>query len=263
VWDVRVSPTVVSASAQLALEQSLLAQCASMDRMHLAILWQSEPALVVSQTDRNLPQFAEAVRCAAAEGWPVSVRSTGGTAVALVPGVVNVGLIAPWRATRPSLEQGFELVCAPLITALARFGVTASIGSAPQAFCDGRFNVLVGARKIAGTSQRHASQGAGGALLIHAAVLVDADPASLTAVVARFYDRAGRATHLDATTVTSLSQCVSHPGAGDLPRKFVATLSDVLTQKAGNIRSLSTCRSRKSHPRDSRDEAESAHRPTR
>jgi len=235
-----VSPTLVSASAQLALEQSLLAQCASMDRIPLAILWQSEPALVVSQTDRNLPQFAEAAHCAAAEGWPVSVRSTGGTAVALVPGVVNVGLIAPWRVARPSLEQGFELVCAPLIIALARFGVTASTGSAPQAFCDGRFNVLVGARKIAGTSQRHASQGTGGALLIHAAVLVDANPASLTAVVTRFYERAGRATHLDAATVTSLSQCVSHSGACDLPRKFVATLSDVLTQKAGNVRSLST-----------------------
>ena len=226
----RVSPIPLEAAAQLELERSLLAQCASLARRPLVLLWQSEPALIVSQADGNLPRFAEAARCAANEGWPVSVRSTGGSAVALVPGVVNVGMILPWRAARPSLEQSFELVCTPLIDTLARFGVAARTGSAPRAFCDGRFNVLVGSRKIAGTSQRHAVNGQGGAVLVHAAVLVDADPGELTAVVTRFYERAGRATQLDDRSVTALAEHVSPPGAGDLPRKFVAALAEVLTR---------------------------------
>jgi lipoate-protein ligase A len=227
-WDIRVRPGFANAADQLALEQSLLAEPGAAERPPLASIWESEPALVVSQSDRHLPRFADAVRQVENDGWPVSVRSTGGSAVPLAPGVVNVGLIASWNGDRPTLDTGFRLLCGPLIAALHSLGITTGTGRAPRAFCDGRWNILVGVRKIAGTSQRQASREKRGAVLLHAAVMIDADPVALTNVVARFYEAAGDPRELDADAVTSLAQVLAAPIAVDPRAAFIAALSSVL-----------------------------------
>ncbi len=257
-WNVQVAPGLVDADRQLEQEQQLLANFAQTNQAPLAMIWQSAPALIASQADRNLPRFQDAVQRCAAEGWPVYVRSSGGSAVALAPGVVNIGLIVAWSAVRPSIEQGFQMICTALIGTLARFGVGAHTGNAPGSFCDGRCNVLVNGRKIAGTSQRHASRGSRGALLVHATIVVDAAPALLTSAVARFYESAGSSKNLRADTVTSLaaeflrtspipmsdlqpmtgrkSRGTAHDLRPDLPGSFIATLSDELANSSTTIR---------------------------
>lgn len=114
--------------------------------------------------------------------------------------------------------------------ALGRFGIESETGRAPRAFCNGRFNVLIGNRKVAGASQRVASRGTHGAVLLHASVLVDADPVSLTAIVARFYELAGVAKRFDAAAVTSLAECLPSPFTGNLGNAFIAALANELTK---------------------------------
>ena len=209
----------------LALEQALLAEFTAAELPPRTVIWDSKPALIVSPADRQLPRYENAANTAAVDGWPVSVRSTGGSAVALGPGVVNVSIITSWRGSPPSLAAGYDLICSPIVAALARFGVTATIGPAPGSFCDGRFNILVDGRKIAGTAQRRSVRGGGGGLLTHAMVIVDANPALLTAVVAKFYERAGSDRKFDAASVTSLAQCLPKKFVGDLRAEFIASLS--------------------------------------
>ncbi len=228
-WEVLSVPGLVNAASQLAQEHELAVERALTDGPPLAIVWRSEPALIVTQSERHLPQFEQAARLASEEGWPVCVRSTGGSAVALTPGVVNLGLILPWCESRPTLEAGFALICDPVIRALERFDVAAGTGSAPGSFCDGRYNVLVGARKIAGTSQRHFTRSKRGSLLLHATVIVDADPGELTDAVAKFYARAGGQRDLDAASVTSLARCLGGSASAELPQAFAEVLSDVLS----------------------------------
>jgi lipoate-protein ligase A len=229
-WDIRIRPGLTPAASQLVHEQALLDLCASTDHQPVALIWESEPALVVSQSDRHLPRFAAAVEQAAAAGWPVAVRTTGGSAVPLAPGIINVGLIAPWRSVRPTLDLAFQLLCGVLIDALGSLGITATTGRAPRAFCDGRWNVLVGDRKVAGTSQRQSSAGAGGAVLLHAAVMLDADPVLLTAAVGRFYETAGQRVDLSAEAMSSLANLRPEPPAGDLKAAFVAALANELAR---------------------------------
>jgi lipoate-protein ligase A len=227
-WDIRVRSGFANAAEQLAHEQTLLAEHASAERTPFASIWESEPALVVSQSDRHLPRFADAVREVENDGWPVSVRSTGGSAVPLAPGVVNVGLIASWNGDRPTLDAGFKQLCGPLIKALGSLGITAGTGRAPRSFCDGRWNILVASRKIAGTSQRQTSIGKRGAVLMHAAVMIDADPLLFTNVVARFYEVAGDPRLLDAEAVISLKRVLATPTAFDPRAAFITALSSVL-----------------------------------
>jgi lipoate-protein ligase A len=229
-WDIQIRSGLTAPSTQLAHEQEMLAHCAATDHRPVALIWESGPALVVSQSDRHLPFFSAAVEQSEAAGWPVTVRTSGGTAVPLAPGVINLGLIASWRSVRPTLDAAFQLLCGLLIAAMGDLGVTATIGRAPRAFCDGRCNILVGNRKIAGTSQRQSSLGTRGALLLHAAVVLDADPAMLTAVVARFYEAAGRRVDLSAQAVSSLASVQGRSLAGGLKGAFIAALAKELAK---------------------------------
>jgi len=200
---------LTAASEHLAREQQLLDEYAAGDHPRKRLVWESERALVVSQLDTHLPRFMDAMRASAAEGWPVTLRKTGGSAVAIGPGVVNFSVVDSWRGTQPTLAYGFDLVCTPVIRALAHLGVTGTTGAAPGAFCDGKYNVLVDGRKIAGTAQRCTRRGPGGALLAQAMLIVDADPAELTSAVARFYERAGSDRTFDARAVTSIERCLA------------------------------------------------------
>ena len=202
----------------------MLEEHATASRARSALLWECEQALVVSQLDTLLPQFEDAARNSAHDGWPVAVRKTGGSAVAIGPGVLNFSVIESWRGTPPALAHGFDLVCAPIIRALAQLGVTGTIGAAPGSFCDGRYNVLVDRRKIAGTAQRRTKRGEGGALLAHALILIDADPGELTGVVQSFYVRAGGGRQFDASVVTSLHECRGNRGDRDLLADFAQSL---------------------------------------
>lgn len=208
----------------LALEQSLLAEFTAHTLPARTLVWESQPVLVVSPSDRQLPRFANAANASAIDGWPVAVRTSGGSAVPLGPGVLCYTVLNSWSGSPPALAHGYELVCKPIVGALAHFGLSATIGSAHGSFCDGKYNVLVNGRKIAGTAQRRTARADGGALLSHAAIIVDADPAVLTAVVSKFYERAGSDRKFIAASVTSLRQCLPK-FKGDLRAELIAALS--------------------------------------
>jgi lipoate-protein ligase A len=221
----------VNIAAQLDEERHCATRLRHESGQPLAFIWQAKPCIVVSVQDSQLPQFASSALMSAEAGWPVQIRSTGGTAVALAPGVVNITLIQQWQGTRPSLTQGFDLICGIAIECLAHFGVAAVTGSAPRAFCDGRFNVLVAGRKIVGTAQRQIGGADRGATLLHATALIDTDVTRLTAAVNAFYAAAGASRAHDADAAVALSDCAPGPKSTDLVRDFIVRIKRTLAPR--------------------------------
>ena len=162
-----------------------------------ARVWENARCLVVARSDQRLPRFAAAATALAAAGWPVVVRESGGSAVPQGPGILSLSLaFRPAPDARCSIESIYDALCGPLESALARLGVASTRGEVPSAFCDGRYDVAVLGRKIAGTAQRWRAGPAGpsperGAVLAHALLLVDVERAEATDAVNRFYAAAG------------------------------------------------------------------------
>jgi lipoate-protein ligase A len=184
-----------------------------------ARVWENARCLVVARADRRLPRFAEACAALAAEGWPVAVRESGGTAVAHGAGVLSLSLaFRPPPAVPCTLESTYDALCAPIEDALASLGVAAQRGEVKGAFCDGRYDLAVLGRKLAGTAQRWRAGPGGpaperGAVLAHAVLLVDADRAGLAAAIDRFYAAAGSARRCDAGASITLREALSAAGS--------------------------------------------------
>jgi octanoyl-[GcvH]:protein N-octanoyltransferase len=204
-------------------------------------LWVNRQSIAISRQDTRLPEFADAAAAMAAAGWPVLVRETGGSAVALDPGILNLSMVLPRSllADQPgtSLELVYSLLCQPIRQALSTLNIHSAFDSVPGAFCDGRFNLVVNGKKIAGTAQvwrgnrgGRAANG-GGYVMAQAALLVDVDPQTVTEAVNRFYRLAGKPTRFASTDIISLRECISRR---DQPAAPTSSLVDRIRETIFN-----------------------------
>ena len=144
------------------------------------------------------------------------------------PGVLNISLV--WRSdgTTPSGTDAIYLdLCNGLVAALARLDIVATPETVQGSFCDGRFNLAVGGRKLVGTAQSWRRVGRVPVALAHAVILATCDAALLMERANAFEAAAGSGRRYRANAVTTVAQswCDAHgqaaPAFGTAGAAFV------------------------------------------
>lgn len=161
----------------------LLGEGRAIDRVRL---WTNSRCLVTTRRFARMDRFAEAAAASSARGWPVFVRASGGTTVVHRPGILNFSVydIAPAEAI--DITTRFEHFTRRLIAGFADVGVTAETGSIAGSYCDGRFNIVSGGQKIAGTACLVRKRGGRIGVLAHAAISIDGDTHADLAAITEF-----------------------------------------------------------------------------
>ena len=171
------------------LQQAILEEVASGERVPTALIWSSSPYVGATRPETRLEGFAGAAESVEDLGFPVLVRNSGGGAVAANRGSLSFSLTMPVRDLRHGLyeryAQGVELVA----SALRKLGVEAEGGEVEGEFCPGAYSVRSGGErgvKHAGLAQRVTRRAA----RLEALVLVE-DTAPVREALARFYGGLG------------------------------------------------------------------------
>lgn len=228
-----------SIESALRMEGSLLEErkCQSNEPDEVRI-WATRRALVAPFSYHKKHRFAQAVRVSAERGWPVAVRKSGGGVTPQGPGILNVSLGLMTCPRRPvSINQAYELLTRPIIEALADLGIVADCKPVPDSFCDGRFNIAVGDRKLVGTAQRRTAvsqerQQSG--ILAHALILFDVDAEATSSAINDFQEFLGEPSDFRATAQTSISELLGEVGremslasfASELHRRYRVSLDE-------------------------------------
>ncbi|HLU04554.1 MAG TPA: lipoate--protein ligase family protein [Advenella sp.] len=162
----------------------------------LAVIHQAGQGISVPRSYQRNPHFEAASRQLAATGLPVDVRLSGGGVVPQAAGVINLHLAYPVQATYPlqQVDTHYLGLCELIARVLAVYGIYATPEPVQGSFCDGRFNLAVAGKKIAGTAQywrrnKTPETTAGRpafSVLSHAVILVNADSTALTDMANRF-----------------------------------------------------------------------------
>jgi lipoate-protein ligase A len=197
----------------------------------VAHLWEAPLGLVAPRSYRRYAQLAQVQADFARHGVAVELRPSGGGVVPQGPGILNMSLAFPVSQPIGSLSDAiYRRLCAILQTALAGLGVRAAPLAVAGSFCDGRYNLAVGGRKIAGAAQYWRRRGANGhAVLAHAVLLVDADPVAATGLANAFEAALGSGRAYDPDAVTSVA--LSVPGNdADSDRGLSSIVRGVLLQ---------------------------------
>ncbi len=177
------------------------------------LLWRpQEAALVMPQRMSRLAGFADAASECQALGWPIALRDSGGEPVPQSPAVLNVALVyalPPRESELSRIENAYLRFCQPMLDWLADMGLEGRLGEVEGAFCDGRYNVTLEARKLVGTAQRWRRRRDDGrhVVLAHAAVLMENQREPMVAVVNAFYQGCGLENRCRASSHIALEEC--------------------------------------------------------
>lgn len=153
----------------------------------LAHIWRHPSAMVLGLRDRRLPRAEQAMASLRSQGVSVAVRNSGGAAVPLDAGVVNLSLIYPNDGTgrldfRPDFMRMAELIA----SAVRRWSERTLPGEIKGAYCPGEFDLSIGGRKFCGIAQRRQLKGT----VVSAFVVVEGSGAARGNQALTFYQAA-------------------------------------------------------------------------
>lgn len=208
----------------IASEAQWMASAAAEARAQ-AHLWEGVPGWVVPRSYSRAPGWAT-------RSLPLQVRASGGGLVPQGPGLTNLSLV--WRSGAAAIASDaiYRALCDRLQAALAQLGVAAAAQAIERSFCDGRYNLAVDGRKIAGTAQAWRRIDGQPVVLAHAVLIVDADVEALTAEANAIEEALGQPRRYRASAVTSIARawCARH-GKPHAPADFARTVRAAVAER--------------------------------
>ncbi|WP_179031509.1 lipoate--protein ligase family protein [Paenibacillus kribbensis] len=197
-------------------------------------LWRHPAALVIGHRDRRLPYAPQAMERVRSAGTSVCVRPSGGAAVMLDRGVLNLSLILPNPQRAISLNEDFRLMAGLIADALAPWSAEAQTGEITGSFCPGDYDVSVRGRKFCGIAQRRQAK----AYIITAFVMIEGSGAERAQAVQQFYAAAAGDTpagalqpdypRVNPATMGSLAELAGVPSV----EAYTASLRQVIESRA-------------------------------
>ncbi|WP_440116088.1 lipoate--protein ligase family protein [Paenibacillus sp. QZ-Y1] len=201
--------------------------CRRVGEGHLPVahIWRHPAAFVAGLRDRKLPQAVEAMEQIRSQGTAVCVRPSGGAAVPLNPGVVNVSLILPNPGRAINIHDDFREMASLIAESLTPWSSQAQTGEIEGAFCPGDYDVSVRGLKFCGIAQRRQAK----AYIITAFIIVEGQGDQLAADVSKFYQNAAGGTSegypdVRPGTMASLQELAGVPSTAAYTASWVRTL---------------------------------------
>lgn len=197
-------------------------------------IWRHEKAIVLGLRDRRLPNIGQAMEWLRLHGYQVGVRNSGGAAVSLDPGIVNVSIVMPNPTGRLEFKEDFELMYALIRESFAKLGLVAEKGEVQGSYCPGDYDVSVGGRKLCGISQRRQTK----AYIVNAFISAEGHAIRRGELIRSFYELAsGGEEHADVPRVEPgmMATLAELKGSAASVRNLVHSLTATLTEWGGVV----------------------------
>ncbi|WP_307892783.1 lipoate--protein ligase family protein [Bacillus swezeyi] len=116
--------------------------------------WVHHDTIVLGIQDTRLPYLQEGISFLEESGYKVIVRNSGGLAVVLDSGVLNVSLIFQDKKNGIDIDRGYEAMFELIKRILSPYGKEVKAYEITGSYCPGSYDLSIGGKKFAGISQR-------------------------------------------------------------------------------------------------------------
>jgi octanoyl-[GcvH]:protein N-octanoyltransferase len=178
-------------------------------------IWQHPKAFVLGLRDRQLPYIKQAISWLESNGNIVAVRNSGGAAVPLDAGVVNISLVMPKPNHTINFRDDFETMIELLRESLLPWTSAIQVGEIKGGYCPGDYDLSIKGLKFCGIAQRRQTN----AFVVQAFVNVEGLGSNRASLVRTFYEIAanGETTVpyplVEPNRTSSLQELVNMPSA--------------------------------------------------
>lgn len=121
--------------------------------------WVHHNTIVLGIQDTRLPFLQEGLRFFKSKGYQSIVRNSGGLAVVLDEGVLNISLIFPEVEKGIDINRGYDTMWELIQRMFADFPLEIEAREIVGSYCPGSYDLSIGGKKFAGISQRRLKKG--------------------------------------------------------------------------------------------------------
>src|SRR3954470_3334350 len=121
--------------------------------------WVHHNTIVLGIQDSRLPFLQDGIQFLKEQGYQSIVRNSGGLAVVLDQGVLNISLIFPEAEKGIDINRGYETMWQLIQNMFADFPQQIEAGEIIGSYCPGSYDLSINGKKFAGISQRRLKKG--------------------------------------------------------------------------------------------------------
>ncbi|USK54858.1 lipoate--protein ligase family protein [Cytobacillus solani] len=152
--------------------------------------WVHEKTIVLGIQDTRLPFLEEGIDFLKNEGYQVIVRNSGGLAVVLDEGVLNISLIFPEGENGIDINRGYDAMWMLIKEMFSDFKADIEAKEIVGSYCPGSYDLSIGGKKFAGISQRRLR----GGVAVQIYLCVDGSGSGRAKLIEQFYQTARKNT---------------------------------------------------------------------
>lgn len=115
--------------------------------------WVHYNTVVLGIQDSRLPFIEKGISFLESNGYQTIVRNSGGLAVVLDHGILNISLILP-DYKKINIDRGYEAMFQLIKKAFSSYNITIEAKEIHGSYCPGSYDLSINDRKFAGISQR-------------------------------------------------------------------------------------------------------------
>ena len=174
------------AKQSFAMDDTLCASVGKGESPATARTWVHHRTIVLGIQDTRLPFLEDGVKLLEGEGYRVIVRNSGGLAVVLDEGVLNISLIFEDEKKGIDIDRGYEAMTELVRRMLRPYNAEIEAYEIKGSYCPGSYDLSIGGRKFAGISQRRLR----GGTAVQIYLCADKSGSERADLIRRFYQAA-------------------------------------------------------------------------
>ncbi|MFE6166545.1 lipoate--protein ligase family protein [Viridibacillus arvi] len=121
--------------------------------------WVHNNSVVLGIQDHRLPHIADGMNFLAVKGFTPIVRNSGGLAVVLDSGVLNISIVLSEQHSKIDINTGYEVMLELIKALFPKAAEHIEAYEIVGSYCPGSYDLSIGGKKFAGISQRRLRQG--------------------------------------------------------------------------------------------------------
>jgi octanoyl-[GcvH]:protein N-octanoyltransferase len=152
----------------------------------VARAWVHHNTIVLGIQDTRLPFIKEGISFLKEQGFDVIVRNSGGLAVVLDEGVLNISLVFPEKTKSIDINRGYDAMYDLVRDMLSDFDSNIEAREIVGSYCPGSYDLSIDGKKFAGISQRRIRNG----VAVQIYLCVSGSGSERAAIIRDFYQLA-------------------------------------------------------------------------
>ena len=185
VIDQSMSALYTSALQSFGMDDTLCASVGAGMVPATARAWVHQNTIVLGIQDSKLPFLGEGIQYLKEKGYDVIVRNSGGLAVVLDEGVLNLSLIFPEKDKGIDINRGYDAMWELVKSMFAEYHQEIEAREIVGSYCPGSYDLSINGKKFAGISQRRIRKG----VAVQIYLCVNGSGSKRAETIKEFYER--------------------------------------------------------------------------